>query len=196
MPGKKFRKELFHVDGAAISVEVRLTDSGQFFCAPDDNGRFQASTLVELRTQVKAYLEETRRLQFDPYIDVEYMAAKDNTRFTNYRGRQHREEVEIGFTAGWLSRQKITDDTQRWIPVSVDPDTHKIRQLTQHDRVDTFGGTYAGRALIPFTAARWQRLEAIAAALADVRGKIEEVLSDASGAKLEAPSWPKQLGGT
>ena len=190
LPGKKIRTELFHVDGAPVVVEVRITDEGNFFCAPDDNRRFEAPTLHELRAQVKPYLEETRRLTFDPFIYVEYIEANERSRFDNLKDRTTRQEAALEFTAGWLSRQDVGSD-KRWVGAVVDEKTGEIKQPSSWERQHTYGGHHRG--LIPFTPDRWRRLCAIADALADVRKKIAEVLADATGKKLEEMALPKLL---
>jgi len=192
LPGKKIREEYFNVDGVGINVELRLTDAGKFYCAPDANATFEEATLVELRTKVKAYLEETRRLHFDPFIRVDYIDAKKNSRYDNVRGRECHEEVELDFSAGWLSREHVGGTNRRWITVYVDEDTNEISPLTTRDREATYGDM-SSRDLIPFTPDRWRRLVAIAEALADLRKKISEVLSDATGARLEAMTLPRLL---
>lgn len=191
LPGKKIRSELFHIDGVAITVELRLNDEGQFFCAPDEHARFEAPSLAELRAQVKPYLEETRRLTFEPFIDVEYNEADEISRYTNLRDRENRQEAVLEFKAGWLSSGAV-NDCRRWIDSYVDDDTAEIKPLGSWDRQHTYSTRSAGK-LIPFTPDRWRRLCAIADALADVRKKIAEVLSDATGKKLEAMSLPKLL---
>lgn len=191
LPGKKLRTELFHVDGAPIVVEVRITDEGEFFCAPDDNARFEAPTLHELRAKLKPYLEETRRLTFDPFIDVEYIEADERSRFDNLKDRATRQEAALEFTAGWLSRGEV-GHRRRWVEAAVDEKTAEIVQPPAWDRQHTYS-TRSSNALIPFTPDRWRRLCAIADALADVRKKIAEVLSDATGKKLEAMVLPKLL---
>lgn len=191
LPGKKLRTELFHVDGAPVVVEVRITDEGEFFCAPDDNARFEAPTLHELRAKLKPYLEETRRLTFDPFIDVEYIEADERSRFDNLKDRATRQEATLEFTAGWLSRGEV-NDRRRWVEADVDEKTAEIAQPPAWDRQHTYSTRRDG-ALIPFTPDRWRRLCAIADALADVRKKIAEVLSDATGKKLEAMALPRLL---
>ena len=191
LPGKKLRTELFHIDGAPVVVEVRITDEGNFFCAPDDNQRFEAPTLHELRAKLKPYLEETRRLTFDPFIDVEYIEANERSRFDNLKDRTTRQEAALEFTAGWLSRGDV-EHKKRWVEATVNEKTAEIVRPSSWERQHTYSG-HNGRGLIPFTPDRWRRLCAIADALADVRKKIAEVLSDASGKKLEEMALPKLL---
>lgn len=192
--GKKFRSELFHVDGLRVNVEVRIDDHGVFYAYPDGtdmNVCFQAPTLKELRDKLRPHLEKVHRLEFDPYIDVEYNEAEETSRFDNKRDLENRQEVVLEFKAGWLSRGKV-EERRRWIEADVDPDTCVISPLTAGDRQEGYGDR-SSKELIPFTGDRWRRLIAIAEALADVRRKIASVLTDATGAKLEAMALPRLL---
>ncbi len=190
--GKKIRNELFTIDGVHIAIGLRLTEDGKFLAVIDDR-KFVAASLVELRGLVKPYLEQTRRLEFDPFIEVEFTASA--TRFSNQEDTGRHQEIEFDFTGGWLSRTTISRgsrEDRRWIAAYVDPHTCAIRPLREQDR-NVYGN--AGDCLIPFTTERWQKLCAIAAALADVRARIAEVLADSTGAKLESLSMPKMLEG-
>lgn len=191
LPGKRVRDEYFSVDGVGINVELRLMDDGHFYMQVDDETRFEAPSLSELRSQVKPYLEETRRLVFDPFIDVQFNDEAESSRYTNLKDRLFHQEVVLDFKAGWLSRT-VADRQYRWIEVYVDERTCEPKPLTDQDRSRRYGERSA-RELIPFTPDRWRKLCSIAAALADVRGKIAAVLSDASGAKLEALTLLKLL---
>lgn len=194
LPGKKIRDEHFSVDGAAVLVEIRLADDGKFFCRPDAQTHFEAPSLAELRAQVRPYLESTRRLTFDPVIDVSYLEQSETSYFDNMRDHDHHQEIRLGFQAGWLSREEV-HGYRRWVQVSVDEDTCEIEELTARAREKSFGGRFSKQDhVLPFTPGRWQRLCAIAGALASVRGRIAEVLQDATGAKLDAAVLPKLLG--
>lgn len=193
LPGKKFRTEHFHVDGMPVSVEVRISDEGAFYAQPDGLEHFSALSLAELRAKLKPYLEKTRRLEFDPFIDVEYNEADETSRYDNLKENENRQEVVLEFSAGWLSRGSVAENKRRWISVYVDPKTNQIDPLTQHDRQHDYSQR-SSKALIPFTPERWSRLRAIAEALAVVRARVAEVLEDATGAKLESLVLPKLLG--
>lgn len=193
---KKIRTELFTIDGVSISVDLRLTDDGKFLALLDENKRFEAASLGELRAMVKPYLEQTRRLEFDPFIKVEFQTVA--SRFASQRQQiETRQEIEFEFTGGWLSHTTITahgGTHHRWIAGYVDPDTCVLRPLREHDR-SSYETAHSTDRMIPFTPERWQKLCAIAKALADVRRRIAEVLTDNTGAKLEALSLPKMLEG-
>lgn len=191
LPGKRVRDEYFSVDGVGMNVELRIFDDGKLYMQVDEQARFEAPSLSELRAKVKPYLEQTRRLVFDPFIDVEFNDAADTSRYSNLKDRMFHQEIVLDFKAGWLSRSSV-DGHHRWVEVYVDERTHEPKPLSDQDRRQRYDERSA-REMIPFTVDRWQKLCVIAAALANVRGKIAEILSDATGAKLEALALPKLL---
>lgn len=192
LPGKKWRSELFHVDGLPIHVEVRIDDDGTFFAWPDTTRRFSAATLAELRAQLRPYLEEIHKLTFDPFINVEYNEPDETSRYDNLRDREGRQEVLLEFNAGWLSRGADGDKKRRWIAAAVVHETCEIEPPSDWDRKHGYSDRTT-KDLIAFTPDRWRRLRAINEALADLRRKISEVLSDTTGARLEAMTLPRLL---
>lgn len=188
LPGRKFRKERFTVDGALIEVEVRLTDSGRFF-ADVDQVHLEMDTLAELRDAIKPVLERTRRLEWDPFIKVEYEEAEDNSRFDNHNGDENRQEVTLAFEAGYLSRTKVPggrsgEMNHKWADAEVN-EAGEVLPLDDKSRHEA-GSCWSPESLIPFTSSRWLTLQAIAGAIADVRVRIATLLGDKNGGLLDA----------
>jgi hypothetical protein len=189
-PGKRFARESRSVDGVDHDYEVRVDGDGKFSCRIGE-WFAEDQALEVLRKKIWEEIERTCRLEFDPFIRVHYLPEGRRSRYENRVDEPDREEVELLVEAVWRSRTKTTR-ARRWredeevysvADAEVDPRTAEVLPLDTRRRREA--GWDDGEGLVPFTPERWRRLREILAAIRKVREKLAEVLSDASGARLD-----------
>lgn len=197
LPGKKYRDEMFRVNGRAVYAEVRLTDRGRFLCLFDGNS-YEDPTLDGLREKLRPVLEAFHQLQYAPAILIRCHDAEDDTSRW-HRGRESEDvEVTLGFEAGWKSTTPVdrggrgNREMFRWVPVDAKPDAIELPRpdLERRDHGDTIDD---GDSVVPFTPARWSALHQMRDALATIRRRIATVMGDQTGALLDATTGPAML---